>query len=642
MSLSNALEVLSRIFFIALGIITIIDYLRHRDAIRRDVALLFGLLALPFLVQLIVQFTGQPESQLGTLLSIIGLVLEPYLLLRLIRYLRSLPAYMLKWAGYALIAVVACLIILPPTSGLTLLVTLAYLIGFNLYAMVGFVRGAMKAAGVARQRLRCGALGSGLFALVLIIIGLLVLFPHGTDIILLFGELAIVGCAVAFYIGFVPPRWLRRMWQLNELRDYLLASSRNRPAEDTGVNHSLQQLCEAANKAVNGISAGVIQRDDTAATWKFRIATDSDMFDNALAKGQHLIDQAMNKHTATSVYIPDVKDETGRKQLESIGAGTWLFVPMTVNQKLWGMLLVFLQARSLFIDDDLDLLELLTHENAIILTNYNLIAELQGYSEQLEHKVEERTAELTESENRYRELNAQLEQRVQDRTLQLEAANKEMEAFSYSVSHDLRSPLRTLNGFSQALAEDYAEQLDETAKDYLARIQAGSHIMSQLIEDLLALSHLTRGVMHHEPVDLSQLANQIVTDLRQQYPEQEVEFKFREGLVVNGDARLLRIALDNLLNNAWKYTSKQPKPQVEFGMTEQDGRNAYFVRDNGAGFDMTYAHKLFGVFQRLHSTDDFPGNGVGLATVQRIINRHGGKVWANAALNQGATFYFSL
>jgi signal transduction histidine kinase len=642
MTVTAALDSLSRIFFIALGILTIIDYLRHKDAIRRDVALLFGLLALPFISQLIVQLTGKPESPLAAFLSIIGLVLEPYLMLRLVGYLRPIPPNVLKWARYALIACVVSLIVLGRSSSLTLVMTLAYLIGFNLYAMVGFVRGALKATGVARQRLRCAALGSGLFALVLVIVGVLVFLKPTTDLILLVGQIAIVGSVTAFYMGFVPPRWLRRVWQLTELRQYLLATTHNLAAEGTEVSRSLQQLATSANRAVNGLNAGVIQRDPATGTWERRADTNHDMLSSALANGQKLIEQAAQKPMATSIYIPDLQDEAERKQLLSLGAGTWLFVPMTVNKKLWGMLLIFLQGRSLFMDDDLSLLELLTQENAIILTNYGLIAELQGYSEQLEHKVEERTLELTESENRYRELNARLEERVHDRTVQLEAANKELEAFSYSVSHDLRAPLRAMDGFSLALIEDYADKLDDTALDYLARIRSSSQAMGQLIDDLLELSRLTTGEIRREQVDLSALANSIVANLREQYPTRHVEFKSQEGMIVSGDLRLLRVVLDNLLNNAWKYTSKQPKPLVEFGMTEQDGRCAYLVRDNGSGFDMAYAYKLFGVFQRLHRAEDFPGNGVGLATVRRIINRHGGKVWAQAAVDQGATFYFSL
>jgi light-regulated signal transduction histidine kinase (bacteriophytochrome) len=199
-----------------------------------------------------------------------------------------------------------------------------------------------------------------------------------------------------------------------------------------------------------------------------------------------------------------------------------------------------------------------------------------------------------------------------------------------------------MDGFSRLLADQYADRLDEKGKGYLVRIRAGSQSMGELIDDLLTLSSLTRSEMRHEPVDLSTLARRIVAELQEQYPERDVEFEAEDDLVAVGDTRLLRVVLSNLLGNAWKYTAKQPKPCVAFGATEHEGRRAYFVRDNGAGFDMAYADKLFGVFQRLHSANEFPGNGIGLATVQRIVYRHGGQIWANAAVDQGATFYFSL
>lgn len=251
---------------------------------------------------------------------------------------------------------------------------------------------------------------------------------------------------------------------------------------------------------------------------------------------------------------------------------------------------------------------------------------------------------LRESEDRYRELNQDLERRVFERTAQLEAANKELEAFSYSVSHDLRAPLRSIDGFSQALLESScSEQLDEKGKHYLHRVRAATQRMAQLIDDLLNLSRVTRTQMQCQSVDLTALVQAIATELQQTQPKRQVEMILATELVVQGDARLLRVMLENLLNNAWKFTLNQVYPRIEFGTTSHhDSEVAYFVRDNGAGFDMAYADKLFGAFQRLHTTDEFPGTGVGLATVQRIIHRHGGRVWAEAAVNQGATFYFTL
>ena len=251
-------------------------------------------------------------------------------------------------------------------------------------------------------------------------------------------------------------------------------------------------------------------------------------------------------------------------------------------------------------------------------------------------------SERKQAEEAIRSLNTELEQRVASRTMALEDSNKELEAFAYSVSHDLRAPLRAMNGFSNALLEDYRTSLDEQGQQYLVRMQEAAQRMGQLINDLLDLSLITRTEIIHQNVNLSSLAGEIATELKMQAPQRYVEFEITNNMVVSGDANLLKIVLENLLNNAYKFTSQCSQTLIQVGKTEQAGKNVYFVRDNGAGFDMVYANKLFAPFQRLHSMQAFPGTGIGLATVQRIIARHGGRIWANAAVNQGATFYFTL
>jgi light-regulated signal transduction histidine kinase (bacteriophytochrome) len=248
---------------------------------------------------------------------------------------------------------------------------------------------------------------------------------------------------------------------------------------------------------------------------------------------------------------------------------------------------------------------------------------------------------LKEAEQEIRRLNAELERRVGERTGQLEATNKELEAFSYSVSHDLRAPLRSILGFSEALLERHSHQLDARGQDFLRRACASSRHMDKLIADLLQLSRVGRSEMQRQPVNLSALALAIAAELRQAEPDRAADFLIAPDLRAEGDERLLRVALDNLLRNAWKFTRHKPRTCIQFGAVAEP-QPAFFVRDNGAGFDMAYAAKLFGVFQRLHSTSEFPGSGVGLATVQRIINRHGGRTWALGAPGQGATFYFTL
>jgi signal transduction histidine kinase len=241
-----------------------------------------------------------------------------------------------------------------------------------------------------------------------------------------------------------------------------------------------------------------------------------------------------------------------------------------------------------------------------------------------------------------RDSQSSLEQKVQERTAQLKAANLELETFSYSVSHDLRAPLRHINGFSQALEEEYAEKLDEQGKHYLQQVRSASQEMAQLIDDVLRLARVTRSEMHTETVNLSEKAKAVFAELQTSDANRTVAIDIEEGLMTHGDKRLLRILLTNLLGNAWKFTSKREQSRISFGGEQKDGETVYFVRDNGAGFDMAYVNKLFGAFQRLHRTGEFEGTGIGLATVQRIVRRHGGRIWSEAAVNEGASFYFTL
>jgi PAS domain S-box-containing protein len=347
---------------------------------------------------------------------------------------------------------------------------------------------------------------------------------------------------------------------------------------------------------------------------------------------------------------PDDRDRVQRAVLESAAAGTeinaeWR-VFSTAGEVRW------LTSRGNIIRDDngtatrylgvvFDVTERKLTESRIGAAQIEMQA-LLAESERSRRAMLSVVEDQMESGRQIRVLNDELEQRVQDRTAQLTAANRELEAFSYSVSHDLRAPLRAMDGFSGALLADYEERLDEQGRHYLLRIKDASRRMAQLIDDLLGLSQVTRCEMNLEPVDLSAIAQQIAEDLHSQSPERQVEFDIAPGLVARADRNLMRIVLQNLLGNAYKFTSKCEQAQIRVGEREQSGSRVFFVSDNGAGFKMEYRDKLFAPFQRLHSTREFPGNGIGLATVQRIIARHGCQLWAEAAVNRGATFFFTL
>lgn len=330
--------------------------------------------------------------------------------------------------------------------------------------------------------------------------------------------------------------------------------------------------------------------------------------------------------TGTRRVVRDVStDESFRPwRAEAVrrGLASVLSLPLLDGARCLGALAIYADEVDAFDDEEVQLLTKLAEDLA-----YGIGARRTRM-------------EREQAEAEVRRLNAELEQRVRQRTLALEVANRELEAFSYSVSHDLRAPLRAIEGFGCALLTEHAGRLDAQGQLYLRRMCAATDRMGQLIDDLLCLARVAQHEMRWQPVDLSALAQAIAAELRKAQPERGVRFVVAPGLVVQGDARLLRVALENLLGNAWKYTGQHPQAQIELGVRGGDG-GVYFVRDDGAGFDMAYADKLFRPFQRLHGSD-FEGTGIGLATVQRIIHRHGGRIWAEGAVERGACVHFTL
>jgi signal transduction histidine kinase len=342
------------------------------------------------------------------------------------------------------------------------------------------------------------------------------------------------------------------------------------------------------------------------------------------ARGSPL-DQALAQDRAVRVTETDGA-EIGFEPLRRY-AQSLLVAPLSASRSKTGVLVAARALQDGFNNEDEELLAVASGRIALALDRAEAYEAERVARKQAEAKAEE-----------VRLLNAELELRVTQRTSELEATNRELEAFSYSVSHDLRAPLRTIDGFSAALYEDYEQALDATGQDYLRRIREGVQRMGHLIDSLLQLSRITRAGLIQEPVDLSALATAILNDLAAQNSGRRFVFEVHPDLKSSGDPRLLRAALENLLGNAVKFTAREPEARIEFGHSE----GAYFVRDNGVGFDMRYASKLFNAFNRLHGDKDFRGSGIGLATVARIIRRHQGRIWAESQLGQGATFWFTL
>jgi signal transduction histidine kinase/CHASE3 domain sensor protein len=342
------------------------------------------------------------------------------------------------------------------------------------------------------------------------------------------------------------------------------------------------------------------------------------------AKGDPL-EQAVEQDRAvrvTDTTAAEIGFEPLRQYAQSL-----LVAPLSASRSMTGVLVAGRSFRDGFDREEEELLTVASGRIALALDRAEAYEAERAARKEAEVKAEE-----------VRVLNAELEARVSQRTSELEATNRELEAFSYSVSHDLRAPLRTIDGFSAALREDYEQALDATGQDYLRRIREGVQRMGQLIDSLLQLSRITRTGLTREAVNLSAMATAILNDLSAQNPGRGLVFHIQPDLQSMGDPRLLRAALENLLGNAVKFTAKEPEARIEIGRLE----DAYFVRDNGVGFDMRYADKLFHAFHRLHGDKDFRGSGIGLATVARIISRHQGKIWAESKLGQGATFWFTL
>jgi signal transduction histidine kinase len=613
MSAVELLSLMTRLIFLLVATLTFIDLLRYRDTLRLEIFLIFGAFVIALVNQLLNQFFDL-QLQWLSLLGTMGVIAHPYLAVRLLSYFRPVRPGLRYAAAGGLVIFWALLLTAPiPRPAPLTLALVAYFVFFEAYAAYGFVRQANASGGITRRRLFLVTAATGLIALVILLAGVRLVLPLLDQTIAGLSQLLTMSAALSYYFGFTPPRWLRRNWQLSELYQYLRhAPGPGRRSPDQDV---LSYLCQTAVRLLGGLGA-------VAAVWQEpsqRLVIDvgqgttgAELGD--LDVGDGPIRQVWLTGEASVVLGRQHFGSTERELARSTAATAMLLAPIRGNDRTWGVLAVFVHHRPIFPADDLVLLALLAEQSAVALDYGQLLV--------AEH---------------------QLIERLNRNNAQLQAATKELEAFAYSVSHDLRAPLRAIDGFSDVLLSDYEREIDERAVQYLRRIRMAAQRMGQLIEDLLKLSRVTRSELRSEQVNLSAMAWDIISDIRASEPDFRAQVTITDDLCVTGDSHLLHIALENLLHNAYKFSSTRGQPEVAFGsLTAENDETVFFVRDNGVGFDMAYADKLFGAFQRLHAYEEFPGTGIGLATVYRIVRRHGGRIWVEAAVNEGTTFYFTI
>ena len=605
MTAQQLVQLLTNATFLLAFVAVVVRAARKPSRESVDVALFFGAPAISITQGWVLQALGLPPNPTISLISGALVLAMPLLTLRAIRSFTRVRPLVIPAAAIGWVIIAAIFVSGPtPMPREVLLPILVYFGGFEAYAAVAIFRATPRARGVTRRRLQLVATGTLLLALVILAAGVAALLP-GTGVLL---QPLALASALAYLVGFAPPAALRRAWQAPEVFAFVRQTSRLvGEASPELVNITLARGTAAALGASEAAVCLIAPDDPMIHVYPARAKP----FDREVdAPGRAV---AYKEQRPAITYDDQRGPHKMASQITSQGLRFTLQAPITAGAQRFGMLVAFGERRSIFLEDDLALLQLLADQAAVILAHRRLYEEAKSLNRSLERNVSE-----------------------------LRALNDELGAFAYSVSHDLRAPLRSIDGFSQILLEDKSQALGDDGRQHLERVRAAATRMGSLIDDMLLLSRLTRDEMNVENVDVTELARAVLDELRVREPQRSVEFESNGAAPAKGDARLLRIALTNLLGNAWKFTRQRNPAHISFSGETREGEAVFFVKDDGVGFDMRYADKLFGAFQRLHNTTEFEGTGIGLATVQRIVHRHGGRVWAESVVGKGTTIYFTL
>jgi len=654
MNVNDSLRLLTQLFFVLLGFITTVNYFHYRGKTRRDIALMSGSLAIPFFIELLERTTGLKSPGLN-LLGVLSLLAQPYLLLNLAHYFHPIPFLVRRVAFMAMItsgiAVIGADVLSPSLTLVAGLAVVAYFVVINGYVMVIFVQGTWVTSGVVQRRLRLAAAGSGFFALALLFLGLTALLPALANELSSLLLLMAIASALCYTVGFVPPRWLQRAWQLAELQNYLGQINNKDVKERLNVAEGLDALCLAAIRATSGNIAAVIQKNERENQWVIRHATGRSELINHVLDDAGIINRVQRDHAPTYIRLSQPLSAEDRRLLEFVGAHTLLVSPIAAAERDWGLLLLFMPRSSLFIEDDLSLVGLIAQQSAMFLENSTLIETMQHDSATLEQTVAERTAEV-------RQLNLQLERRVLERTADLSHANAELsrvvqakDEFLANMSHELRTPLNGILILTEVLIEQIRGPLNERQLDSLHTIQSSGHHLLSLINDILDLAKMEAGKLELlvETVNVNDICRSSLQFVKELAHQKQIRLIFSNDNLeaqIQSDPRRLKQILINLLSNAVKFTADGGQVSLKILTDETHNIMRFVVQDTGIGIPAAAMPQLFKPFTQLDSglAREHEGTGLGLTLVSRLVELHGGgiEVESEGILGQGSCFTVSL
>lgn len=614
MTITEFIPAVTQVILAFIALFTFASYLRHRDQTRLDIVLLFAALAYIFFIGDIRDIRGVSDAvdRALQLSASIVLMAHPFLLLRLVLDFRPVPKKLWWIAWIGMLASWLVLLLTPaPVPTPAALALVLYFVLLEIYTVWAFVQRARMTAGVTRWRLLLGASGTGLLSLAVLLAGVRRVLPAADLAIEIITPWIVLLAMLSYYAGFATPGWLRRYWQLAQLQRFLQQTAG--PWAGEPVTVTLERLCQVSVRTVGAMAAVVALWDDAEKKLMIRASSAPAVVPPGLEVNRGPAWRVWQAPAALLARIPGDFTLEEAPLAASLGARVVMAVPIKTTTRTWGVLQVFHWRTPLFAADDVNLLVLFAEQTAVALGYATLVTEQRGLIDELNQ-----------------------------RTTQLESAFKEMEAFSYSVSHDLRAPLRHVSGYMELLQKHTTPVLDDKGRRYMTIIRDEASRMGVLIDDLLAFSRFGQTEIRQTEVDFTQLVPEVIAKLQPLPEQREVIWHIHSLPHAWGDYALLRLVLNNLIANALKFTQARPCAEIEIGAIPGQNETIFFVRDNGVGFDMQYVDKLFGVFQRLHNAAGFEGTGIGLANVRRIIQRHGGRTWAEGEEDKGATFYFTL